>query len=362
MRVLSFPLRLRLRRIPLKLSGNPKVPAGVPSFAASPFKTYKLRNKILAGGKTIIFGNTVSEFKNKSRRTWRPNIKRKHAWSETLERRIKLRMTTSVMRTIEKVGGLDAYLTDCTTRRRLKELGPRGWELRAKLIRLMRERERGKYVRMFQRSIMLCPKLRIDSEWQEFRPFVQHTEGYAVLPEHLCKKTFESLMERMRKGRPVVRRRIFRATPTYSSGRRGKVARRVTTSSKQAKIKATRPSVSPRRPKPKTKAVNPKSKVKTPQKKLPKNMTDLELALTKAQEKEKKRLLQKTTRSKKERSPAWNRVMKKLRMIIKAQDDKKAEEKRRRAEMKQRRRIKSARLARPQPSQVKTQEEKTLKQ
>ena len=31
----------------------PKVPSGVPSFAASHFRTYKLRNKILAGGKNI---------------------------------------------------------------------------------------------------------------------------------------------------------------------------------------------------------------------------------------------------------------------------------------------------------------------
>src|SRR5277367_114882 len=354
MRVLSFPLRLRLRRIPLKLSGHPKIPAGVPSFAAGPYKTFKVRNKILAGGKTIIFGNNVSEFKNKSRRTWRPNIKRKHAWSETLERRIELRMTTSVMRTIEKAGGLDAYLTECTTRRRLKELGPRGWELRAKLIRLMRERERGKYVRMFQRSIMLCPMLRMDSEWQEFRPFVQHTEGYAVLPEHVCKKAFESLMERMRKGRPVVRRRVFRATPSYSS-RRGKVARRVKTSNNQTKIKTTRPSVGSRRLKRKTKAVNPKTKVNPRQKKLPENMRGLELAIKKAQKTAKKSTLQKTTRSKTKRSPGWKREMKKLRLIIKAQDEKRAAEKRRREELKEQR-LKNA------PEHVRRRLEQKLKQ
>ena len=249
-------------------------------------------------------------------------------------------MTTSVMRTIEKAGGLDAYLTECTTRRRLKELGPRGWELRAKLIRLMRERERGKYVRMFQRSIMLCPMLRMDSEWQEFRPFVQHTEGYAVLPEHVCKKAFESLMERMRKGwRPVVRRRISRATPTYSPRRGGKVARRVkTASNKQTKIKATHPSASPRRPKINVKAVNSKSKVKTPKMKLTGNMRNLELAIKKAQTKAKKRLLPKTEQSEKARSRAWEREMKKLDRKLEARGLKiSTKEKRRRAKRREQR-------------------------
>ena len=246
-------------------------------------------------------------------------------------------MTTSVMRTIEKAGGLDAYLTECTTRRRLKELGPRGWELRAKLIRLMRERERGKYVRMFQRSIMLCPMLRMDSEWQEFRPFVQHTEGYAVLPEHVCKKAFESLMERMRKGRrPVVRRGIFRATPIYSPRRGGKGARRIkTASNKQTKIKATHPSASPRRPKPKTKAVNLKSKVKPPKTKLSGNMRNLELAIKKAQTKAKKRLLRKTEQS---GLRAWEREMKKLDRKLEARGLKiTTKEKRRRAKRKEQR-------------------------
>ena len=246
MRQLPFSVRLRLRRIPLRLSSHPKVPSGIPEFAATAFKTYKLRNKILAGGKNILFGNTVSEFKNKSRRTWRPNIKRKHIWSETLERRIKLKMVTSVMRTIEKVGGLDSYLT-CTTRRRMKELGPRGWELRAMVIKLMRERERGKYVRMFQRSIMLCPMLRMDSEWKDIRPFVQHTEGYAVLPEHVCKKAFENLMERMREGRPMTRR-ISRLITTCGR-KRGTHARRVRRPQKKvyAKTAIPRPKKKPQR-------------------------------------------------------------------------------------------------------------------
>jgi hypothetical protein len=92
----------------------------------------------------------------------------------------------------------------------MKELGPRGWEIRAAVIKSLRQQERAKYIRLFQRSLLLCPALRMDSTWREIRPVVKHTEGYAVLPEEHCKKAFKSLMERMRKGRPVVRR----LTPT----------------------------------------------------------------------------------------------------------------------------------------------------
>jgi hypothetical protein len=116
-------------------------------------------------------------------------------------------MVTSVLRTIDRVGGLDAYLT-CSTRTRMKELGPRGWEIRAAVIKELRRLERTKYVLMFKRSLLLCPSLRMDCTWKEIRPVVRHTEGYAVLPEEYCKKVFRSLMEGLRAGRPVVRRRI----------------------------------------------------------------------------------------------------------------------------------------------------------
>jgi len=183
----------------------PRMPSGVPSFAASPFYTYKIRNKILAGGKTILFGNNVSEHFNRTRRIWRPNIKIKSLWSDALGRRIRLRMVTNVLRTVDKVGGLDAYLT-CTTRARMKELGPRGWEIRSAVIKSLRGKERAKHMRMFQRSILLYPQLRMDSQWKDIRPYIRHTEGYAVLPEEHCKKAFAALMERLREGRPVVRR------------------------------------------------------------------------------------------------------------------------------------------------------------
>jgi hypothetical protein len=73
------------------------------------------------------------------------------------------------------------------------------------VIKAIREKERAKYIRMLQRSILLCPQLTINSKWTELRPLVAHTEGYAVLPEEDCKLAFETLMKRLREGRPAIR-------------------------------------------------------------------------------------------------------------------------------------------------------------
>ena len=220
-RFLRSRSRIPIKRKTWQPPAYPRVPPGVPSFAAKPHTTYKLRNKILAGGKTIHFGNNVSEFKNRSRRIWRPNIKVKALWSEALGRRVRLRMVTSVLRTVDKVGGLDAYLT-CSTRSRMMELGPRGWEIRAAVVKALRQRERAKYIRMLQRSILLCPGLKMDSQWKEIRPLIQHTEGYAVLPEEHCKMAFKKLMERLREGRPIVRQPKFKPYNVVLTGKYAK--------------------------------------------------------------------------------------------------------------------------------------------
>jgi ribosomal protein L28 len=212
LRTITTKTRIPKKRKTWRPPAYPRIPAGVPSFASEPHATYKLRNKILAGGKTIHFGNTVSEHFNRTRRIWRPNIKVKPLWSDGLGQRVRLRMVTSVLRTVDKVGGLDAYLT-CSKRGRMKELGPRGWEIRAAVIQALKETERAKYVRLFQRSILLCPELRMDSQWKDIRPLIRHTEGYAVLPEEDCKKAFKTLMERLRDGRPMVRRRNLAPKP-----------------------------------------------------------------------------------------------------------------------------------------------------
>ncbi|MDR2417203.1 MAG: 50S ribosomal protein L28 [Holosporales bacterium] len=62
-------------------------------------------------GKRVLTGNSVSHANNKSRRRFLPNLQRISFLSETLGLRVHLRLTAQAIRTIEKNGGLDAFLT-----------------------------------------------------------------------------------------------------------------------------------------------------------------------------------------------------------------------------------------------------------
>ena len=55
-------------------------------------------------------GNNVSHAKNRTRRRFLPNLQQTSMQSELLGRTVSLRVSTSAIRTIEKHGGLDAFL------------------------------------------------------------------------------------------------------------------------------------------------------------------------------------------------------------------------------------------------------------
>ncbi|BGO91320.1 hypothetical protein NBRC10512_007059 [Rhodotorula toruloides] len=78
-------------------------------------------------GRSILSGNNVGkEIAVKTRRQWKPNVQQKNVWCEALGRHLKLRVTTSALRTIDKCGGLDAYLF----RMRPQKIGELGMLLR----------------------------------------------------------------------------------------------------------------------------------------------------------------------------------------------------------------------------------------
>ena len=82
----------------------------------------------------IRFGNMVSERNEiKTRRYWRPNVQNKRLWSNALRKFVKTRVTARVLRTIDKVGGLDEYLLG-EKAGRIKELGMAGWKLRWRVM------------------------------------------------------------------------------------------------------------------------------------------------------------------------------------------------------------------------------------
>ncbi len=61
-------------------------------------------------GKGVLAGNNVSHAHNKTRRRFLPKIQRTSLLSDALGQPISLKLSTRAIRTIEKNGGLDAYL------------------------------------------------------------------------------------------------------------------------------------------------------------------------------------------------------------------------------------------------------------
>jgi large subunit ribosomal protein L28 len=61
-------------------------------------------------GKRSLVGNNVSHANNKTKRVFQPNLIKKTLRIEGLKRSLSVRLSTHALRTLDKVGGLDAYL------------------------------------------------------------------------------------------------------------------------------------------------------------------------------------------------------------------------------------------------------------
>jgi len=61
-------------------------------------------------GKGRLTGNNVSHANNRTKRVFLPNLQNVTLLSDTLERGIKFRVSTSGLRSVEHVGGLDNWL------------------------------------------------------------------------------------------------------------------------------------------------------------------------------------------------------------------------------------------------------------
>lgn len=68
-------------------------------------------------GKGVLTGNHVSHAHNKTRRRFLPNMQKVSFMSDLLNRCVQLRMSTEGVRTIEKRGGLDAFLLSTSARK-----------------------------------------------------------------------------------------------------------------------------------------------------------------------------------------------------------------------------------------------------
>ena len=61
-------------------------------------------------GKGVMTGNNVSHSNRKSRRRFMPNVQNVTLTSDVLGQQIRMRVTTSTLRSIDHNGGLDGFL------------------------------------------------------------------------------------------------------------------------------------------------------------------------------------------------------------------------------------------------------------
>jgi large subunit ribosomal protein L28 len=71
-------------------------------------------------GVGVATGNNVSHAVNRTRRRFVPNLQTTRLLSDSLGEQVRLRVTSSALRTIDKKGGLDAFLLG-TPNRKLPE-------------------------------------------------------------------------------------------------------------------------------------------------------------------------------------------------------------------------------------------------
>ena len=60
-------------------------------------------------------GNNVSHANNRTRRRFLPNLQEASLFSDALNKSVQVRLSTSAMRTVEKRGGVDAFLLSTAT-------------------------------------------------------------------------------------------------------------------------------------------------------------------------------------------------------------------------------------------------------
>jgi len=135
--------------------------AYIPTYPHGDHQLFKQANHGLYGDQMIQFGNNVSDkTETKTRRYWKPNVLSKSLYSVALKKKIKLRITSKVLKTMDREGGLDEYLLK-DSEHRLKELGPLGWALRWTLLQRPEVIERMRT----QTAALGLAQATIDAQW-----------------------------------------------------------------------------------------------------------------------------------------------------------------------------------------------------
>jgi large subunit ribosomal protein L28 len=76
-------------------------------------------------GKRVQYGHKVSHANNKTNRRFMPNLQNVSFLSDILGTQLRIRLSTSAVRSVEKKGGIDSYLLntcDCMLSERFRKL------------------------------------------------------------------------------------------------------------------------------------------------------------------------------------------------------------------------------------------------
>lgn len=111
----------------------PTKPASYPDYHYEAL-FFKRQNRGLYGGQQRKRSKTSSEAGNKNLRVHLPNVHKQTLWLSTLGEGITTRVSTKVLKTIDREGGLDNYLIKDKPAR-VKTLGALGWKLRYEVMK-----------------------------------------------------------------------------------------------------------------------------------------------------------------------------------------------------------------------------------
>lgn len=104
---------------------------------------FKRQNRGLYAGLQRRSSYICSENGNKTKSYNLPNVVKAKLWSEALNKAVSTRVTTTLLRTVTREGGLDNYLMKDKPAR-IKTMGLKGWQLKYRIMKKKELEERSK--------------------------------------------------------------------------------------------------------------------------------------------------------------------------------------------------------------------------
>ncbi|MCP5405852.1 MAG: 50S ribosomal protein L28 [Pseudomonadaceae bacterium] len=86
-------------------------------------------------GKRTTSGSNVSHSNAHTKRTFKPNLQEKSFFSEILGRALSFRLSTRMIRTIDKYNGIDGFLSNVKNRRVVEGFSPKARAARKEILK-----------------------------------------------------------------------------------------------------------------------------------------------------------------------------------------------------------------------------------